>query len=210
MLKGFFVTGTDTNVGKTMVSSILMLALKAYYWKPVQSGESDTDYVKRITQLPAERFFSPQYALKASLSLDQAARLENITLDLSHCQLPKTDHPLIVEGSGGVYSPLNDHHHMLDLMAQIKLPVIVVARGTLGTINHTLLTIEAIRQRGLTIEGVIFSGELTLENKNSIEKWGKIRTLFHLPRFNSVTTESIHQWVSEHQQLIEEAFYEFS
>lgn len=210
MLKGFFVTGTDTHIGKTLTSSVLMLALKAHYWKPVQSGESDTDYVKKITQLPAERFFAPQYALKASLSLDQAARLENITLDLSRCQLPQTDHTLIVEGAGGVYSPLNDHHHMLDLMAQIKLPVIIVARGTLGTINHTLLTIEAIRQRGLTIEGIVFSGELMIENKKSIEKWGNIRTLFHLPHFNSISTESIHQWVDENQQLIEETFYEVS
>lgn len=181
-MNGFFITGTDTNVGKTLTAAMLTAFLGGCYWKPIQSGmPSDRERVQQLTGLPDAHFYPSQYTLKASLSPDQAAELEGITIDLTQCQLPKTAYPLIVEGAGGVFVPINQNECMLDLMQQLALPVIVVSRGTLGTVNHTLLTLEALRKRQLDIEGIVFSGELNPANQTAIETWGKVKTLFHIP-----------------------------
>lgn len=209
-MKQFFITGTDTHVGKTLVSAILTLALQARYWKPIQSGiadeMADQDKVRALTGLPKTCFFPSTYALQASLSPDQAARLENIDIDLAQCILPNVSGSLIVEGAGGVHVPLNAHACMVNLMKQCALPVVIVARGTLGTINHTLLTIEALRARQLTIAGVIFSGELNFQNQQAIEKWGQVRTLLHIPKFTNVTPKVVQEWVRNNQYKIIEVF----
>ncbi len=206
----FFITGTDTNVGKTLVSAVLTLALQGYYWKPIECGLADeiSDYktIQQLTALPDIHFFPSNYSLKASLSPHQAAELENITIDINNCQLPMNSQPLIVEGAGGVFVPINQHECLLDLMKKFHLPIIIVSRGTLGTLNHTLLTIEALRTRGLNIYGVIFSGELNLKNQTTIEKWGEVKTLLHVPWFKEVTRNSLQTWVSQEKQKILEVF----
>jgi dethiobiotin synthetase len=185
MLNQYFVTGTDTGVGKTFACAMLVRKLNATYWKPVQSGLadeiSDANRIKKLTGLSEDRILKSNYSLQASLSPDQAAKQENITIDLDSIVLPKINTPLIVEGAGGVFVPLNEKHCMMDLMQKLQLPVIIVTRGLLGTINHTLLTIEALRQRNLKIHGIIFSGELNPDNQTIIEKWGKVQTLMHIP-----------------------------
>lgn len=210
MMKQFFITGTDTGVGKTLISTILVSALNAYYWKPIQSGIaeeiSEQEKIKSLTQLSEEYFYPSNYALKAALSPDQAAKLENITIDMKHCVLPKINAPLIVEGAGGVFVPLNENECLLDLMQALQLPVIIVARGKLGTINHTLLTIEALRKRNLNIHGVIFSGDLNPENQLAIEKWGKVKTLFHVPQFEKVNENTIKTWINANKTKIMESF----
>ncbi len=202
-MKRYFITGTDTGVGKTVVSAALVLALQASYWKPIQSGESDLDQVKKLTQFSDDFFHPANYSLKASLSPDQAAALENMTIQVDHCVVPNTEKILITEGAGGVMAPINETACMLDLIKHVNAPVIIVSRGTLGTINHTLMTIEMLRQRRLPIHGVVFSGELNPENQKAIEKKGNIRTLFHLPLLDLNTLKN---WVTENKIQITENF----
>lgn len=208
-MKKYFITGTDTNVGKTVVSAVLTLALNAFYWKPIQTGVADDPFeeetVKCLTGLADERFFPSTYAFQAGLAIDQAAFLENKTVNLAQCDLPDVDESLIVEGAGGVFHPLNITTTFFDLMKKLNLPVIIVCRGTVGTINHSLLTIEALRQRDITIHGLIFSGELRKESQLTIERMGQVRTLFHVPRFETLTPSILKNWVKENLAEILEA-----
>jgi malonyl-CoA O-methyltransferase len=202
-MSGFFITGTDTGVGKTVSAAVLTLALQACYWKPIQSGladdRADLEYVREWTGLSDAHFMPTNYNLQASLSPDQAAVLENITIDLKTCVPPRQHRPLIIEGAGGLYVPLNNEASQLDLMKQLGLPVIIVSRGTLGTINHTLLTIHMLRQWGLAIQGIIFSGKLHLPSQAAIEKWGSVKTLFHIPYFENMTRTNLASWVMENK-----------
>lgn len=210
MLKQFFVTGTDTGVGKTIVSAILTLLLDGCYWKPFQSGAadeiSDHERVQQLTNLDETRFIPSTYTLQASLSPYLAACLENIEIDLAQCVVPSTTKHLIVEGAGGVLVPLTSRALMIDFMQQLNLPIIIVSRGTLGTINHTLLTIQALRQRNLPIYGIIFCGKLDISNQSMIEKISQVRTLFHIPQFNELNKVVLHNWLSEHRALLREKF----
>jgi dethiobiotin synthase len=208
-MNGYFVTGTDTGVGKTLVAAVLTLALEGYYWKPVQSGirdePSDKTTIQQLTDLSDEHFFASNYALQANLAPNQAAARENITIDLQACKLDAPRYPLIVEGAGGVCVPLNDKDSMLDLIHQTALPVIIASRGTLGTINHTLLTINMLQQKNIPIEGVVFSGELNMENKKHIEDLSGVKTLFHIPLFAEVSKNIFQKWVELNRDRILEA-----
>jgi dethiobiotin synthetase len=208
-MSGYFITGTDTNVGKTLVAAALTLAHKGYYWKPIQSSlantQGDTKTVQQLTELSDEHFFPNNYALQADLSPNQAAALENITINMFACTLAAPRYPLIVEGAGGVLVPLNAEHNMLDLMEELALPIVIVSRGQLGTINHTLLTIQALHHRHLKIHGIVYNGELHAENQKNIEEWSGVRTLFHLPPFPEVTKNNFQNWVRQHHDTIVEA-----
>ncbi|HSW93473.1 MAG TPA: dethiobiotin synthase [Gammaproteobacteria bacterium] len=201
-MKPFFVTGTDTNVGKTLVSAILTKVLNGCYWKPIQSGPADKTTVMQLTGLPAQHFFSSVYELKASLSPNHAAELENRTIDILQCNHPPFEHALIVEGAGGVFVPVNDQSSMLDLMKHLNFPVILVTRGTLGTINHTLLTIHALRQHGISIHGIVFNGELYPANQKTIEQWSGVKTLFHVPHFDTLDSSTLHSWLEQNGERI--------
>ena len=209
-MKKFFITGTDTNVGKTITSAVLSYALKSIYWKPIQSGLceslSDRDIVQQLNGLADCHFYPTNYALQASLSPNQAAELEKISIHLDECILPNTSKHILVEGAGGLYVPLNEEAYMLDLIKKLNLPVIIVARGTLGTINHTLLTINALRQQGLTPHGVIFCGHLHVENRNDIERLGNVPTLLHIPHFEELNSSTLQNWVGENELKIKEVF----
>ena len=203
----FFITGTDTNVGKTITSAVLVRALNAYYWKPIQSGLQDDQpesvIVQKLTGFSDEYFLPTIYSLKASLAVAHAAELENKIIDLSQCVLPQIKkESLIIEGGGGVFHPLNASETMMDLMKKYSMPVIIVSRGTLGTLNHTLLTLEALRQRNIRIHGIVFCGELTIKNQKTIEQWGQVRTLFHIPYFEKLTPDSLQTWVDAQKEII--------
>lgn len=205
MVNQFFITGTDTEVGKTVTSAILMLTLNSTYWKPIQAGSDDLATVKKLTGLSDSYFYPCCYALKASLSPDQAAKKENITIDLNHCVIPSQS-SLIVEGAGGVYVPLNENQNMINLITKLHLPIIIVARGTLGTINHTLLTINTLRQKNLLIHGIVFCGNLNPENQKAIENWGKVTTLFHIPFFEELNNVHLKEWVHNNKHHIKKYF----
>lgn len=178
----FFVTGTDTGVGKTVVSAILAAGRKAAYWKPVQSGleePTDTGWVRRVTGLPDHLFIPETYRLNRPLSPHVSAALDGVTISLAAFELPDPDTfpRLVVEGAGGVMVPLNGTHLMTDLMRHLNLPVLLVARSGLGTINHTLLSLEKLVRSGLDVFGVVLNGPKNQLNKQAIETYGRIRVL---------------------------------
>ncbi|RXM47997.1 dethiobiotin synthase [Flavobacterium sp. YO12] len=159
-----FVTGISTDVGKTIASSIIVEALEADYWKPVQAGDldnSDSYKIKIKISNNKSQIFENSYKLNTPESPHLAAEIDGITIDLKQIQEPKTNSHLVIEGAGGIFVPLNDKDSIIDLM-QPDYKIVIVSRHYLGSINHTLLTIEAIKNRGFEIAGIIFSGS---ENK---------------------------------------------
>ena len=184
-MTGVFVTGTDTGVGKTVAAACLARAWQAGYWKPVQSGaaagDDDTATVAALAGLPPTRVFASAYVLQAPLSPHAAAELEDVRITMAGIVLPQTAHPLVVEGAGGVLVPLNDRDLMIDLMARLALPILLIARSSLGTINHTLLSLAALRSRALSVAGVVLSGPPNAGNRAAIERFGQVRVLAELP-----------------------------
>ena len=187
--KKVFITGTDTEIGKTLVSLGLCLHWKADYWKPIQTGQpTDSDFIKKF--LPSKKVYPSSYQFKVPLSPNQASFKENKKIDLKNIQPPKSS-CLVVEGIGGVYVPLNNKHTVLDLIQHINYPVIVTARSGLGTLNHTLLTLKILKQRKIKILGVILSGTPHPDNKRDIEKWGKIPVILELKVLKSITKKTL-------------------
>ncbi|MEL1244711.1 dethiobiotin synthase [Flavobacterium sp. DGU11] len=163
-----FITGIGTDVGKTIASAIITEALEADYWKPIQAGDldnSDSDKVERYISNPKTQLFPNSYALKTPASPHLAAELDGISIDIKNIKEPKTKNHLVIEGAGGVFVPLNDRGTVIDLI-QPDHKVVVVSRHYLGSINHTLLTIEALKNRNSTIAGIVFNGD---ENKPTEE-----------------------------------------
>jgi len=192
----FFVTGTDTGVGKTLVSAILMTGRKAAYWKPVQSGletMTDTAWAQQMTGFSDHLFVPETYRLSQALSPHAAAVEDGVSISLSAFQLPDQDrYPrLIVEGAGGVMAPLNEKHFMVDLMKYLALPVLLVARSGLGTINHTLLSLEKLRNRGLDVFGVVMNGPKNRINKQAIETYGGIRVTAEVETLSHIDGRSL-------------------
>lgn len=180
---GVFVTGTGTGVGKTVVSAGLASALDGDYWKPVQTGcleDSDTDTVTRLAALGPGRTHPPAHVYQAPLSPHEAARLEGAAIDLADFALPGTDRALVVEGAGGLLVPLNDRHTMADLMSRLGLPCVLVALSGLGTINHTLLSLEALKARHIPLLGVVMNGEPNAANADAIRSFGGVPVLLEL------------------------------
>src|SRR5690242_1709675 len=164
MAAQYFVTGTDTGVGKTVVSALLCAALDASFWKPIQTGadtDSDSTTVARLAELPPERIFAEAYRFSPPVSPHLAAREAGAKISLSKISIPAAarEAALIVEGAGGVLVPINETQYMRDLMRELGLPIIVAARNSLGTINHTLLTLAALRASRLRVAGVVLNGE---------------------------------------------------
>ncbi len=190
-----FITGTDTNVGKTVISALLLAGTNGTYWKPIQSGLdtiTDTDYVRQATQLDATHFLPEQFRLTQPLSPHLSAAIDGVTIDLSDLQLPSqvAHSPLIVEGAGGLMVPINDRHYIIDLIAAWQLPVCLVARSTLGTINHTLLSIAQLRRYQIPILGVIVNGPENIENCRAIAHYGQVKILgkvHPLPEVSPIT-----------------------
>jgi dethiobiotin synthetase len=185
-MNGFFVTGTDTGVGKTVLSALLVAALDGIYWKPVQTGSiegTDLDSVREWAECPVERLVPERYRFDLPVSPHLAGRKSGIRVALDDFGLPSPvpNHPHIVEGAGGVMVPLNEHDLMLDLMRHFGLPVVVAARTTLGTINHTLLTLAALRGAHLNVRGVVLIGKKNDENRSAIETYGNVRVIGHIP-----------------------------
>ena len=183
--RGFFVAGTGTDVGKTLVSLGLCLHFKADYWKPIQTGRpGDADFIKKF--LPKNRIHPSTYEFKHPLSPNQAGEKEGVSIDLKKIIVPQS-HFLIVEGIGGVYVPLNKTNHLMDLIKKINWPLIIVAHSGLGTLNHSLLTLSALKSQDLKVAGVILSGPIHPENKRDIEKWGGSPVLLEIPPLSKIT-----------------------
>lgn len=182
-MKKIFVTGIGTEIGKTVVSAILTEALQADYWKPVQSGsenDSDTRTVKSLITNPVSVFHPESYLLKAPLSPHAAAALENITINLENIMLPITSNHLVIEGAGGLLVPLNNKYLMADLIQHLEAEVVLVSKNYLGSINHTLLTVEALKARHIPITGIIFNGEANRQSEDFILQYTGLKSLLNI------------------------------
>jgi dethiobiotin synthase len=190
-VRGVFVTGTDTGVGKTVLSAALMLRYPdATYWKPIQTGnDDDTAEVRRLS---GGRVIDQGIRLRDPVSPHLAAQRAGVTIDLKELIPPLG--LCVVEGAGGVLVPVNESQVMADLMVKLGLPVIVAARSTLGTINHTLLTLEALRARSLKIAGVVMIGDRNSDNRAAIERYGKVSVLAEMRLFDPLTPDSLRRW----------------
>lgn len=193
-MQGFFVTGTDTDVGKTLVSAWLLIHLDACYWKPVQAGtepETDSAAVQRIAEVSVDRVLPETYILPEPIAPHEAARRAGIAIDMKKFEAPHCNGLLVVEGAGGLMVPLTETACVIDLAADLNLPIILVARSTLGTINHTLLSIEAIRRRGLPLAGVVMTGPETPHNRAAIERYGQAEVIAEIPWLDSINRAAL-------------------
>ncbi len=205
MRRGVFVTGTDTNVGKTVVAAALFhryrREVSLCYWKPVQTGierDDDTATVRALGMCAEREVFDQGVRLPRPVSPHLAARWAGVRIAVSSLRelwdRAPADVRWIVEGAGGVLVPLNETERIVDLVRALALPVLIVARSTLGTINHTLLTLEAVRHRSVPVVGVVMVGPPDRENRRAIEAYGDVAVLGEMPTFNPLTAEALRAW----------------
>lgn len=190
------VAGTDTGIGKTVFSAALTGALDGFYWKPIQAGldqETDSQTVLRLSGLAAERVLPEAYRLRTPVSPHLAAELDGVTIEPQALLIPEKDRPLLVEGAGGLLVPLTRNATYLDLMARWRVPVVLCARTALGTINHSLLSIEALRARDVAVLGIAFIGEANVESERMIAEMGKVRRLGRLPHVAPLTRDRLRE-----------------
>jgi dethiobiotin synthetase len=194
--KALFVTGTDTNVGKTLVSALLTLGSKGKYWKPIQTGSDiDSVWIKGATELSDDHIFPETYKLTEPLSPHAAAEIDGVTIATSDINLPEHSNGdlLIVEGAGGLLVPINKHDFMADIIKRLDLPVVLVARSGLGTINHTLLSLRLIRELKIPLLGVVLNGERNRGNKAAIEKYGRIEVIAEIEPLASLDRAALQE-----------------
>jgi dethiobiotin synthetase len=194
--EGFFVTGTDTNVGKTVLSALLVAALDAVYWKPIQTGVtegSDRETVIRLARIPSLQTRDECYRFDPPVSPHLAAEWAGVRIDLEKIQRPELDagKRLVAEGAGGVMVPINEKEFMTDLMRHLRLPVMVAARSTLGTINHTLLTLAALERAEVEVTGVVLIGPENKDNRAAIERYGSHPVVGTIPPLDPIHREAL-------------------
>lgn len=193
------MTGTDTGIGKTIFSAALAGALDAHYWKPVQAGlddGADRDHVARLSGIDPAKVLPEAYRLTTPCSPHRAAELDGVVIDLARMTLPAV-RPLVVEGAGGALVPVTRSTTYADVFAWWGMPVIVVARTALGTINHSLLTFEALRARGVAIHGVAFVGDANADSEATICAMGGVRRLGRLPMLEALDRQALAQAFAE-------------
>ncbi len=195
MPRTFIIAGTGTDIGKTVFSAMLMLALNANYWKPVQCGIADgvdTKIVQKITGLPDERFLPEAHVFSEALSPHRAAEIDGIELDMEKLVPPGTgERPLLIEAAGGLMVPLTRKNLQINLFKKWKCPVILCARTGLGTINHTLLSLEALWARKIPVQGISFIGEDNPDTVKTIADFSGERILGRLPVLESLDAQSL-------------------
>lgn len=191
-----FVTGTDTGIGKSLISAILMAGLNGVYWKPIQSGLdgiTDTEWIREKTGLKDNHFHPETYTFRLPLSPHASAKHDGIIIDLETFILPvinESDH-LIIEGAGGIMVPLNESQFMIDLMKKLNTPILLVASNSLGTINHTLLSLEQLRRNGLDVIGVVLNGPRNSINREAIEHYGGVKVIAEVEPMQVIDPRSL-------------------
>jgi len=201
MRTGIVVAGTGTDVGKTVFAAALVAALDGYYWKPVQCGladETDAQTAERLSGLGADRILPEAYRLNTPASPHLAAERDGIEIDVDRLAPPATKGPLVVEPAGGLMVPLTRRFLQIDLIARWKLPVVLCATTRLGTINHTLLSIEAIRRRGIPLVGLAFIGDEQADSERTIAEMGPVHLLGRLPHVNPLTSATLRAAFDQH------------
>ena len=197
----FFVTGTDTGVGKTVISALLAAGLEAYYWKPVQSGSDqglDSQQVALWAGLDREKIIPEAYTLRQPLSPHLAAERDGVFIDPQRLHIPDAQGTLIIEGAGGIMVPLNNDLLILDWVRSLAVPVLIVAPNRLGVINHTLLTINALGCYGVKILGVILNGEPNMDHVQAIEHFGRTPVLAQVQTMPEITPQLLKSKFAEY------------
>jgi dethiobiotin synthetase len=195
MSRRIVVVGTDTGVGKTVFSAALVAALNGFYWKPIQAGlhgETDSQCAARLAGLPPDRILPEAWRLKMPASPHYAARIEGAAIDPARLDPPECPGPLVIETAGGVMTPLTIRTPTIDLLARWGFPAVVVARTSLGTINHSLLTIEALRHRRIPVLGVAFVGEPNSETQATVAVMSGAKNLGRLPVLAPLDGQVLH------------------
>ncbi len=201
----YFISAIGTDSGKTFVSAILVEALKAHYWKPIQAGlPKDTDQVKNLVSNESSVFLEERFCLTAPMSPHAAARIDNIKINLSDFELPKEskDKNLIIEGAGGLFVPINDNpDYVIDLIEKLNLPLILVCNLYLGSINHSILSLEAIKNSDIKLKGIIFNGESNQESEQIIENYVihqlNSKVLLRIKQEKEISKEIVKKYASQ-------------
>jgi dethiobiotin synthetase len=180
MKQQYIIAGIGTEIGKTFISSILTESLQADYWKPIQSGAldfTDTDTIRSLISNTKTVFHPEAYRLNEPMSPHAAAAIDGIEIELSKFQLPQTDNHVIVELAGGLMVPLNDQETNFDLIKKLDIPVILISKNYLGSINHTLLSVEVLKMNNILVKGLIFNGEQNKSSEDFILNYTKLECL---------------------------------
>jgi len=194
----YFVTGIDTNSGKTLASAILCEALRADYWKPIQCGlPRDTEIVQSLISRNDLKFHSERYLFKTPASPHAAAKAEDIQIQLSDFSIPETKNNLIIEGAGGCLVPLNQNDFVIDIAVQFNTSIILVADLYLGSINHTLLTVSLLKKKKLAVKGIIFNGIPNPESESIILHHSGYRKLLHILPETIINIEMVKKYADE-------------
>ncbi len=195
------ICGTGTDVGKTIVSCLFVQGLTAAYWKPIQSGledGGDTNQVSKILNLPKERLLPEAYKFNAAVSPHWAAEKEEQEVDANNLKIPTTTKPLIIETAGGLMVPLNRKLLQIEQIKSWGVPVVLVAKSGLGTLNHTLLSIEALNKRKIPIMGLVLNGPLHEDNPRTLKQLGKVPILAELPYFKNLSSKELSkEWLQQ-------------
>ena len=199
--KRIIICGTDTDVGKTIVSSFFVQGLKAVYWKPIQSGTeegTDTQTVCKLLDLEPERYLSERYKFKAPVSPHWAAEKESSVIDPNNLNLPDLEKSIVIETAGGLMVPLNRYLLQIDQLKVWEAPIVLVARTGLGTLNHTLLSLEALRNRNINVLGIVLNGPPHNDNPKTLEQFGDTEILATLPIFEELSAKVLSQeWTKQ-------------
>jgi dethiobiotin synthetase len=194
-----FVTGIGTGIGKTVVSAVLVEKLKADYWKPIQSGDldnSDTSHVRSLVSNNTTIFHPEAYRLTQPFSPHKSAAIDGIQIDPEQIVLPKTNNQLIIEGAGGLMVPLNENFLIIDLIKKLDAEVILVSKNYLGSINHTLLSVEILKMRKIKINRIVFCGDQDLSSERVISNYSNC-DIIHVPQFNPLNSTSILKFAND-------------
>lgn len=193
-MKRFVIAGIGTGIGKTLVSSIMVEAMEADYWKPIQAGDlekSDSQTVKQLISNSVSVLHPERYRLTQAMSPHAAAKLDGVEIKLSELNLPETKNNLIIELAGGIMVPLNTTDLNLDLLKQWKLPVILVSQNYLGSINHSLLALEVLKSNKIELAGIIFNGDRNEETENFILNYSGANCLGNIPGLSQIEKQEI-------------------
>lgn len=194
----YFVSAIGTDSGKSLISAILVEAFNADYWKPIQAGEpGDTETVQDLVSNQYSKFHPETHRLKLPASPHAAAKYEHKAISTADFELPETDKGLIVEGAGGLMVPINAHEFVIDVAVKLNLPVILVSNLYLGSINHTLLSVDYLKRNNIPVKGIIFNGDANPESEDIIEKHAGYKVLLRLPKLGLVNKNVVKYWADE-------------
>ncbi|PTB97376.1 dethiobiotin synthase [Marivirga lumbricoides] len=193
-----FITAIGTDSGKSLLSAILTEALEADYWKPIQAGlPGDTDYVKQLVSNKKSNFIPEAYVLNTPASPHYAAEVDGVKLSIVNFHLPETGNHLVIEGAGGALVPVNHEEFVIDLPQKWKIPVILVANLYLGSINHTLLTLNELQRRSIELKGIVFNGNANPSSESIILQHANAPCLLRINQEKEITKEVVRNYAKE-------------